>query len=87
MSAARGQLLVDLRGFGPELRRPMLFTIVDKLVELNAKEQMLVVTDYDASGMGYQIDLRRETRGKFEFSCDQRSDGAWVAFIRPVRTN
>ena len=51
--------------------------------ELGAKDQLLVVTDYEPSGIGYQIDLRRETRGKFEFSYDQRSDGAWVAFIRP----
>ena len=44
-----------------------------------------MVTDYEPSGIGYQIDLRRETRGKFEFSYDQRSDGAWVAFIRPCK--
>jgi hypothetical protein len=26
--------------------------------------------------------LRRETRGQFEFDCDQRVDGTWVALIR-----
>ena len=62
-----------------------IFALVDTLVGLSAKDQLLVVTDYEPSGIGYQIDLRRETRGKFEFSYDQRSDGAWVAFIRPCK--
>jgi uncharacterized protein (DUF2249 family) len=81
--ASRGRLVVDVRSLDSALRRPILFTLVDKLVQLNAQDQMLVITDYEPSGIGYQIDLRKETRGKFEFSYDQRSDGAWVAFIRP----
>jgi uncharacterized protein (DUF2249 family) len=79
----RGRLVVDVRSMDPALRRPILFALVDKLVELGAQDQMLVIADYEPSGIGYQIDLRRETRGKFEFSYEQRSDGAWVAFIRP----
>ena len=81
----RGQVLVDVRGLDSALRRPVIFAVVDKLVELAAKDQLLLVTDYEPSGIGYQIDLRKETRGKFEFSYDQRSDGAWCAFIRPKR--
>jgi uncharacterized protein (DUF2249 family) len=81
--ASRGRLVVDVRSLDSALRRPILFALVDKLVQLNAQDQMLVITDYEPSGIGYQIDLRKETRGKFEFSYDQRSDGAWVAFIRP----
>jgi uncharacterized protein (DUF2249 family) len=81
--AARGRLVVDVRSLDSALRRPILFALVDKLVELGTQEQLLVITDYEPSGIGYQIDLRKETRGKFEFSYDQRSDGAWVAFVRP----
>lgn len=81
--APRGRLVVDVRNLDSALRRPILFALVDKLVELKTRDQMLVITDYEPSGIGYQIDLRKETRGKFEFSYDQRSDGAWVAFIRP----
>jgi len=81
----RGRLVVDVRGMDSALRRPILFAIVDKMVDLGTMDQMLVITDYEPSGIGYQIDLRRETRGKFEFSYDQRSDGAWVAFIRPKK--
>lgn len=81
----KGQLVVDVRSFDPALRRPLIFSLVDKLVEFDSADQLIVVTDHEPSGLGYQIDLRRETRGKFEFSYNTRSDGAWVALIRRRR--
>lgn len=83
MAQFTGGLMVDLRGFEPSLRRPLVFTLVDKLVDLECSDQLVLITDHEPAGLGYQIDLRRETRGRFEFSYDRRSDGAWVALIRP----
>jgi len=84
-SPSTGRLVVDVRAFAPESRRPILFAIVDKLVELNCCEELIIVSDHDPSGLGYQIDLRKETRGVFEFTCDLRSDGAWVAMVERRR--
>jgi uncharacterized protein (DUF2249 family) len=84
--ASRGRLVVDVRSLDSALRRPILFVLVDKFVDLGTQEQLMVITDHEPSGIGYQIDLRKETRGRFEFSYDQRSDGAWVAFIRPRKS-
>jgi len=78
-----GGLVVDLRGFDPNLRRAVVFSLVDKMVDLSCRDQLVLVSDHEPAGLGYQIDLRRETRGRFEFSYDRRSDGAWVALIRP----
>lgn len=84
MSARRaGDLIVDIRHFDPALRRALVFSLVDKLIEISADDQLVLVCDHEPAGLGYQIDLRRESRGRFEFSYDRRSDGAWVAFIRP----
>lgn len=76
-------LVVDIRGFSPDLRRTLVFTLVDTFVKLGCEEQIVLVCDHEPAGLGYQIDLRRETRGRFEFDYDRRSDGAWVALIRP----
>ena len=80
-SQSKGRLVVDVRAFSPDLRRAMLFAIFDKLVDLDCREELVIVSDHDPSGLGYQIDLRKETRGVFEFTCDLRSDGAWVALV------
>jgi len=84
-AGSRGRLVVDVRAFDPDDRRALVFAIVDKIVELGSKEEIVIVSDHDPSGLGYQIDLRRETRGIFEFSCDLRSDGAWVALLQRRR--
>ena len=76
-------LVVDIRGFEPSLRRDLVFALADKFVELGCEDQLILVCDHEPAGLGFQIDLRRETRGCFEFTYDQRSDGAWVALMRP----
>ena len=86
MSNASSGILLDVRGFDPAMRRDLVFCVVDKLTELGCEQQLVLVTDHEPAGLGYQIDLRRETRGRLEFSYDTRSDGAWVALLRPKRS-
>jgi uncharacterized protein (DUF2249 family) len=64
------------------LRRSLIFSIVDTLLELGCEDQLLLVCDHEPAGLGYQIDLRKESRGRYEFTYDRRSDGAWVALLR-----
>lgn len=85
MAGSHGRVVVDVRAFDPEYRRQLIFAVVDKIVEIGSKDEIVIVSDHDPSGLGYQIDLRRETRGIFEFTCDLRSDGAWVALMQRRR--
>lgn len=82
MAPRAGRLVVDLRDFDSALRRAMVFCIVDGYVKLGCTDHIVFVCDYEPAGLGYQIDLRKETRGRFEFTYDRRSDGAWVALLR-----
>lgn len=82
MARAANGLVIDLRGVTPSMRRPLVFAVIDRMVELECEDSMVLICDHDPSGLGYQLDLRRESRGLFEFDCDQRLDGAWVALIR-----
>lgn len=75
-------LVMDIRGVTPSMRRPLVFSVIDRMVDMDCQDSMVVICDHDPSGLGYQLDLRRESRGRFEFDCDQRLDGAWVALIR-----
>ena len=82
VSGTPSGLVVDVRGFTPGLRRPIVFTLIDKLIEMDADDSVVVICDHEPAGLGYQLDLRKETRGRLEYFYDQRMDGAWVALIR-----
>ena len=75
-------VVLDVRGCNPDIRKPLIFCIIDKMLDIDASDSLLIVTDYEPAGIGYQLDLRKETRGKFEYFFDRRLDGAWVALIR-----
>jgi uncharacterized protein (DUF2249 family) len=82
-SGSHGRLQLDIRGFDPTLRRALVFCVVDTLVRLGSTDELILVCDHEPAAFGYQIDLRKETRGLFAFEYSNRSDGAWVASIRP----
>lgn len=77
--------MIDVRGFTPGLRRPIVFTIVDKMLDMDCDDSLVVICDHEPAGLGYQLDLRKESKGRFEYFYDQRMDGAWVALIRRKR--
>lgn len=83
MVRSSGRLVVDIRDYDPSLRRVVVFGIVDMLVGVGSTDEIVLVCDHEPAALGYQIDLRRETRGRFSFSYDKRSDGAWVALLKP----
>ena len=85
MSGADGMLTVDIRAMRPDMRRPVLFSLVDRLVALGWNGELLLVCEHEPAGLTYQLDLRKETRGRFEYEINRRSDGAWVALIRPKK--
>lgn len=63
----------------------MVFAVVDKMLEMDADDSLVVICDHEPAGLGYQLDLRKESKGRFEYFYDQRLDGAWVALIRRRR--
>ena len=77
-------LLVDVRRFTSELIRPLLISLLDELVALDARDDLFVIAAYEPTGLQYELDMRRETRGRFRYECSQRSDGAWVETISRV---
>ena len=76
MSVQGPRLVVDIRALTPALRRPLVLSIVDHLLGAMSTETIVVITDHEPAGLGYQMELRRETRGRVGFSYDQRLDGA-----------
>lgn len=82
MGASNSQVVVDVRAAAPDTRNAFLFAVVDRLLEIDSPDDIVLICDHDPSSLCYQLDLRAESRGQFEFETGQRRDGAWAAIIR-----
>ena len=82
MGNATTGLVIDVRGLTPSQRRPLLFSIMDKMLAMDSDDPIVVICDHEPAGLGYQLELRQETKGLYDFHYDQRLDGAWVGLIR-----
>lgn len=82
MGAPNSQVVVDVRAAAPDTRNAFLFAVVDRLLEVGSPDDIVLICDHDPSSLCYQLDLRVESRGRFDFETSQRRDGAWAAIIR-----
>ena len=82
MSAPDSQIVLDLRAAAPDTRNAFVLAVVDRVLQADSPDSILVICDHDLSSLCYQLDLRPETRGRFGYDTSQRRDGAWVALIR-----
>jgi len=82
MSAQNSQVVVDVRAAARDTRNAFLFAVVDRLLEVGSPDDIVIICDHDPSSLCYQLDLRPESRGRFDYETSQRRDGAWVALIK-----
>ncbi|MGB4442754.1 MAG: hypothetical protein WBJ62_11150 [Coriobacteriia bacterium] len=82
MSAPNSQVVVDLRAAAAKTRNAYVFAVVDRVLDVGSPDDIVVLCDHDLSSLCYQLDLRPESRGRFDFETSQRRDGAWVALIK-----
>ena len=75
-------ILLDIRATTPSLQQRVCLVVVDALVAADIREDIVLVADYELTGLTYELDLRHETRGLFEYSAERRSDGAWACLLR-----
>lgn len=82
MSAPNSQVVLDIRAAASGTRNAFVFAVVDRVLDVDSPDDVVIICDHDLSSLCYQLDLRAESRGRFDFETSQRRDGAWVAIIR-----
>lgn len=80
--ADRGRVVLDIRGTTPSVQERVCLAVIDVMVSLEVRDDLVIVADYELTGLSYELDLRPQTRGLFEYSCERRSDGAWACLVR-----
>jgi len=77
-----GQVVLDIRGTTSSIQSRVCLGVIDAMVSLDVRDDLIIVADYELTALSYELDLRHQTRGLFEYSCEQRSDGAWACRVR-----
>ena len=73
------EVTLDLSEASATIRRPLIDAAIRAIMDSLGDDILLVVYDHEPVGLGYELELRRETRGRFDFTATRRTDGCWVA--------
>jgi uncharacterized protein (DUF2249 family) len=75
-------LTIDVRSLLPSHRHPVIFAILERLGEIRAPQVLQVVSDHKPVGLPMELEMRDETKGRYDFSAGQREDGDWLNKIK-----
>ncbi len=81
--ARRPQVTLDITAASPAFRRPLIDAVLRESIASGLTDVLNIVYDHEPVGLGYELELRKDTRGKFDFDASQRSDGCWLARLTP----
>ncbi len=79
----RSQVVLDITSATPALRRPLIDAVLRESMASGLPDVLTIIYDHEPVGLGYELELRKDTRGKFEFAATQRNDGCWLARLTP----
>lgn len=82
MAGNQASLVFDIRAVTPSIRNKLVFGVIDQMLDDDARDSIVLICDHDPAALGYQIDLRKRSRGCYEFFYDRRLDGSWVALLK-----
>jgi uncharacterized protein (DUF2249 family) len=81
--ARKPEVTLDITSASPALRKPLIDAVLRESLVVDSGDGLVIVYDHEPVGLGYELELRKDTRGRFDFAATQRNDGCWVARLTP----
>lgn len=75
-------VIFDVRALIPSHRHTLIFLVLEQLSQLSPQTPLWVINDHNPQGLGFELEMRPETKDKYDFESDAQADGTWVAKIR-----
>lgn len=75
-------LTVNVRPLMPSHHHPVIFAILEKLSEIGAPQVLLVISDHKPVGLPMELEMREQTKRRYDFSTEQQEDGTWLSRIK-----
>lgn len=75
-------VIFDVRALIPSHRHPLIFSVLEQISQLSPQTPLWIVNDHNPQGLGFELDMRPETRDKYEFESEAQPDGSWLAKMK-----
>ena len=72
---------IDVRSLIPSYRHPVILAILGKLREIRAPEALQVVSDHKPVGLPMELEMREQTKGRYDLSYEEQEGGVWLIRI------
>lgn len=75
-------VVFDVRALIPSYRHTLILSVLEQMGQLSPQTPLWIVNDHNPQGLGFELEMRPETRDRFEFDSEAQPDGSWLAKIR-----
>ncbi|MDO8692451.1 MAG: DUF2249 domain-containing protein [Dehalococcoidia bacterium] len=75
-------VIFDVRALIPSHRHPLVFSVLEQLAQLSPQTPLWIVNDHNPQGLGFELDMRPETRDRYDFESESQPDGSWLAKMK-----
>ena len=75
-------VIFDVRALIPSHRHPLIFSVLEQIAQMAPQTPLWIVNDHNPQGLGFELEMRPETRGNYEFESAPQPDGSWLAKMK-----
>lgn len=74
-------VILDVRALIPSHRHSLIFTVLEQISQMSPQTPLAIVNDHNPQGLAFELEMRPETKGRYDFESQPQPDGSWIAKI------
>lgn len=75
-------VVFDVRVLFPSHRHSLIFSVLEQMAQLSPQTPLWIMNDHNPQGLGFELEMRPETRGRYDFESQAQPDGSWLAKMK-----
>ena len=77
-------VVFDVRALIPSYRHPLIFSVLEQISQMSPQTPLWIVNDHSPQGLEFELEMRPETKGRYDFESQLQPDGTWIAKIKRI---
>lgn len=75
-------VVFDVRALIPSHRHPLIFSVLEQMAQMSPQTPLWIVNDHNPQGLAFELEMRPETKGRYDFESQPQPDGSWLAKMK-----